>query len=81
VQQQYQANQTNMQQRFLNASRIMNEGTPSSSTPTYGGTAGGTGFLKSSYVSGMNRICVYNRLGSAYVMTIGAAEICPLSAP
>lgn len=39
----------------------------------------GTAFLKYSYVSGMNRICVYDLLGSKYVMTIGAVELCPLS--
>lgn len=38
-----------------------------------------TAFLKSSYVSGTNRICIYDRLGSQVVTTIGAAQICPLS--
>ena len=36
-------------------------------------------FLKSSYISGMNRICVYDRLGSQYVMTLRAVDICPLT--
>ncbi len=45
------------------------------------GTAKGTAFLRNSYVSGMNRICLYDRMGSAYVITIGMAEMCPLSAP
>jgi hypothetical protein len=36
-------------------------------------------FLKHHYVSGMNRICVYDHLGSQYVTTIPAAQICPVS--
>lgn len=79
VQQQYQAGQSNYQQRLLNASRIMNQG--SSPVSHGGGSAGGTAFLRSSYVSGMNRVCQYNRMGSAYVITIGAAEMCPISVP
>lgn len=38
-----------------------------------------TAFLKGSYVSGMNRICVYDQLGSQKIMTVGAADLCPLS--
>jgi len=37
------------------------------------------GFLKSHYVSGTNRICIYNHLGSDAAMTIGAAKICPIT--
>jgi hypothetical protein len=32
-----------------------------------------------SVVSGMNRICYYNCVGSGHAITIGAAEICPLT--
>jgi len=32
-----------------------------------------------SVVSGMNRICYYNCVGSGHAMTVGAAEICPLT--
>ena len=43
-------------------------------------TAGfGTGYLKSDYISGANRICTYDRMGSAYVMTISAGSSCPIS--
>jgi hypothetical protein len=35
-------------------------------------------FLRSSYVSGMNRICVYDNMGSEEHVTIGAAEMCPI---
>ena len=38
-----------------------------------------TGFLKGSYVSGMNKICIYDVLGSEVHITIKAAEICPLT--
>ena len=42
--------------------------------------AGTTGcFLKGSYVSGFNRICNYDCMGSGASHTIGAAEICPLN--
>ena len=36
-------------------------------------------FLKHSYVSGMNRICVYDDLGSQVVITIPSTQLCPLS--
>lgn len=36
-------------------------------------------FLKSSYVSGMNRICLYDSMGSTEAVTIGAAQICPIN--
>jgi hypothetical protein len=60
---------------------LLNAGRPStrSSYRTYGGQAMGVAFLKSSYVSGFKRICVYDRMGSQYVVTIGASELCPLS--
>ena len=45
------------------------------STAAYAGIA----FFKYSYVSGMNRICVYDHLGSQYVITIPAAQVCPVN--
>jgi hypothetical protein len=39
----------------------------------------GTAYLKHQYVSGMNRVCVYNNLGSDYAITIKLTEICPLN--
>ena len=78
VQQQYAAGQAGFQQRLLNASAIGKS--EDSSTPTDGG-ATGTAFLRSNYVSGMNRICRYDRMGSEFVLTIGAAEMCPISVP
>lgn len=38
-----------------------------------------TAFLKGSYVSGMNRICIYDRLGSEVAITLRSVDICPLS--
>jgi hypothetical protein len=42
-------------------------------------SAAGIAFYKSQTTSGMWRICTYNRMGSDYVITIGVAELCPLS--
>lgn len=39
-----------------------------------------TGYLKYDYVSGLNRICVYDVLGSEAAITIRASSLCPLSA-
>lgn len=34
---------------------------------------------KGEYTSGMNKICVYDCLGSDAAITIGAVELCPLT--
>lgn len=39
----------------------------------------GTAFLKGEQVSGMNKICYYEHLGSVIAITIGSTELCPLS--
>lgn len=39
----------------------------------------GVAFFKYSYVSGMNRICVYDYLGSQVIITIPAAQVCPVN--
>ncbi|WP_156392673.1 hypothetical protein [Rhizobium sp. Root482] len=36
-------------------------------------------FKSGEQVSGMNKICFYNCGGSAKAVTVGAAELCPLS--
>ena len=36
------------------------------------------GFFKRSYQDGLNTICIYDDMGADFVMTIGAAEICPM---
>jgi len=37
------------------------------------------GVLTSETMSGVNKICYYNKLGSVYAVTIRATQICPLS--
>lgn len=49
------------------------QGIPSTTVTTRGG------ILQESYVSGMNRICLYGGVGGDYAVTIGATELCPLS--
>ncbi len=36
-------------------------------------------FLKGEQISGMNKICYYDCLGSIAAITIGAVQLCPLS--
>lgn len=38
-----------------------------------------TGLFKSEQASGLNKICLYEVLGSPYTINVGAAEICPLT--
>jgi hypothetical protein len=51
------------------------QGAGSRSSPNQSGVA----VLKRSYISGKNRICVYDRVGSEDVITISATAICPLA--
>jgi ABC-type spermidine/putrescine transport system permease subunit II len=44
-------------------------------TPAQAGTA----FYKREYISGMNKICIYDHLGSEVAITIRATSLCPLS--
>lgn len=43
------------------------------SAPSFAGVA----FYKGERVSGMNRICYYDYLGSTVAITISAASVCP----
>ncbi len=36
-------------------------------------------FYKSEHVSGMNKICIYDCLGSEAAITISSVSLCPLS--
>jgi hypothetical protein len=36
-------------------------------------------FFKHDYVSGLNKICIYDCLGSDAAITIGAVQLCPLT--
>lgn len=38
-----------------------------------------TGFLKSEKISGMNKICFYDALGSTYALNVKSYELCPLT--
>jgi hypothetical protein len=38
-----------------------------------------TAFLKGQYVSGMNRICLYDHLGSTVAITVRSIDLCPLT--
>lgn len=38
-----------------------------------------TGFLVSEKMSGMNKICFYNVLGSTYTLNVKSYELCPLT--
>jgi hypothetical protein len=37
------------------------------------------GFLKGEKVSGMNKMCFYDVLGSTYTLNVKSYELCPLS--
>lgn len=39
------------------------------------------GFYKGDVVSGFNRICYYDRVGSTEAVTIHATQLCPLNLP
>lgn len=72
VQQRYSVRQMQMSAALTNAGRQMAAQSPSSSA---------TAFLRSDYVNGTARVCTYDRMGSPYVMTVSAAQICPVSVP
>ena len=38
-------------------------------------------FLTGQFVEGQSRVCTYNRMGSPFAMTVGAADVCPISVP
>ena len=39
----------------------------------------GTAFLKNQYTQGLNKVCVYDRVGSVDTLVISSAAICPLT--
>jgi hypothetical protein len=68
-------NQAN--QNFENSLRGMANQQPSqSAVPRAAGVS--CNFTRST-VSGMNKICFYNCVGSGHAVTVGAAEMCPLT--
>ena len=79
-----QARQQQNQALMLQGLKLMQQGQPRplyTSPPVGGGSAVGMAFLKGQYVSGVNRICMYDRLGSAVSITVSSTQICPLSLP
>lgn len=59
---------------------IQRMNTPSSnlnSNPSY--NSGIVYYYNSSYISGMNRICIYKLGNQVKTLTIGAAQLCPMS--
>ena len=73
---QNQANLNALSQSLLESSRpytLGNSNTNSSSEVF------GSAYLQNNYVSGMNRICVYNNMGSTYTKTVKASQLCPMS--
>lgn len=79
VERQFVENRRSMQQGFANASRSMATTEISPAQARLGGGSTMTGHLVRNYVSGMNRVCIYNQGGSEAAITIGAAEMCPIT--
>jgi len=38
-----------------------------------------TAFYKDEYISGMNKICIYDHLGSDFATTVKAYQLCPIT--
>lgn len=66
------ANQASQQQRAP---------TSTADTPAAPSTPGTYARFKGSYVSGINRICLYERLGSEIAVTVGSMQACPNTPP
>jgi len=65
--------------QFSEQLRQMNNNRRSRSSGTVGlGNNGVAGFYVREQISGVNKICYYNRAGSMVALTISAASICPL---
>ena len=43
------------------------------------GTSGAVGFKTGETISGFNKICYYNKLGSVYTLNIPSTSLCPLT--
>jgi len=76
------------QQRQLQQSQaLMSIGQSLMQSGTYGGTGtssgsyrgGQTCFKQGEYTQGMNKVCQYSCTGSGHAITIGAAQLCPLT--
>ena len=72
----YQYGGQNLQMMQM-GSQLMSGSAATSAGPTYGGSATGPAFLKSEKIVGMNKVCSYDRMGSAYETTVRSTELCP----
>jgi len=43
------------------------------------GSSGAVGFKTGESISGFNKICFYNKLGSTYTLNIPSTSLCPLT--
>tara|TARA_B100000035_G_C20804195_1_gene466919 strand:+ start:352 stop:657 length:306 start_codon:yes stop_codon:yes gene_type:complete len=43
------------------------------------GSSGAVGFKTGETISGFNKICFYNKLGSTYTLNIPSTSLCPLT--
>lgn len=66
-----------IQQGLSSASAIHNSGMPAA-PPATPAPIRPARFLQSSYINGMNRICVYNTLNGTEITTISSMQFCPL---
>jgi hypothetical protein len=64
-------------QNFENALRGLANQPSYQSAPNY--STGTTCHFTRETASGMNKICYYNCVGSGHAMTVGAAQLCPLT--
>lgn len=67
-------------QNLSRAGAIMSAGsTPPPTTAPL--STSGTAYLRDQRVAGANRLCIYDRMGSPYVLTIDAATSCAVTLP
>lgn len=85
---QWNSNLRAAQQRQMQQSQaLMGLGQSLMQSGTYGGTGtssgsyggGQTCFKQSEYTQGMNKVCQYSCTGSGHAITVGAAQLCPLT--
>ena len=62
---------------FLMGLSLLTGNTPSTTLNTQ--TTPGTGFLTGETISGFNKMCFYNRVGSTVALNIPSTSICPLT--
>ena len=77
--QQEQASNARRAQALQNLGQSLQNYGNNQPTNSYSPQTTGTAFLKNEYTQGLNKVCVYDRVGSVDTLVIGAAEICPLT--